>query len=104
MPIIVSFRLGGILSPYLANLGNLVPNLHFLVFGLLSLSSGLLNLWLPETLGAELPETIGDLVKLTMRTSAEEKSPSTKYSTLHENDADEMSDSEEDALYQNRIP
>ena len=62
----VSFaaRIGGTLSPYLAKLGSVVPNLHFLIFGLMAFSAGILNAKLPETAGIPLPDTIQDLVKM----------------------------------------
>lgn len=37
------------------------PSLQFTVFGLLSFTSGLLNLLLDETLNRTLPETLDDL-------------------------------------------
>ena len=67
----ITSRIGGILSPYLANLGHVVPNLHFALFGLFSLTSGVLNLKLPETLGAPLPETMEDVVRLKKKARAE---------------------------------
>ena len=58
----VSARLGGILAPFIVTLGSLSPNLQFTVFGLMSLTAGLLNLKLPETRGARLPESVAELV------------------------------------------
>eukprot|EP00095_Tigriopus_kingsejongensis_P008809 maker-scaffold646_size120253-snap-gene-0.17 protein:Tk08809 transcript:maker-scaffold646_size120253-snap-gene-0.17-mRNA-1 annotation:"predicted protein" len=60
----ISSRIGGIMSPYLAQIGSVMPNLHFLVFGLLALTSGYLNRTLPETCGAQLPESLDDLLQL----------------------------------------
>ena len=57
----VAARVGGIMAPFIVSLGSLSPNLQFSVFGLMSLTSGLLNLKLPETKGAQLPETVEDL-------------------------------------------
>ena len=54
-------RLGGILSPHLAKLGDVYPNLHFILFGLMGLTAGLLSLKLPETKGLPLSETVQDL-------------------------------------------
>ena len=63
---LVSFaaRIGGIAAPFLAKLGQVFPNLHFVVFGLTSLVAGLLNCYLPETKGAPLPDTIDDLIAM----------------------------------------
>ena len=58
----VAARLGGIIAPFIVSLGQTSPNLQFTVFGLMSLTAGLLNLKLPETKGAQLPETVGDLM------------------------------------------
>lgn len=58
-------RIGGMVSPYIADLSTLVDG-HFgqalplVVFGASSVIAGLLSLILPETLGANLPETIED--------------------------------------------
>jgi len=54
----VAARIGGILAPFIVLLGSVSSNLQFTVFGLLSLTAGLLNLRLPETLGAPLPDTM----------------------------------------------
>ncbi len=45
-------------------LGDEYPKLEFTVFGLLSVTAGLANLRLPETLGRPLPETIMDMILL----------------------------------------
>ncbi|WAQ96360.1 ORCT-like protein [Mya arenaria] len=47
-------RVGGILAPYIADL---------IVFGALSLTAGILALYLPETRGRKLPETIEQGIK-----------------------------------------
>ncbi|XP_061193498.1 organic cation transporter protein-like isoform X2 [Saccostrea echinata] len=58
-------RIGGMASPYIADLSLIVDG-HFgqalplVVFGGASILAGLLSLILPETLGANLPETIQD--------------------------------------------
>lgn len=51
-------RIGGILAPYINVLGDLWKPLPMVIFGILSLVSGLLSLYLPETLNKKLPETI----------------------------------------------
>merc|ERR1712077_167661 len=61
---LVSFatRIGGITAPFLAKLGNVLPNMHFLIFGLMTIISGILNAYLPETKGQPLPENISSLI------------------------------------------
>ncbi|XP_067674157.1 organic cation transporter protein-like [Haliotis asinina] len=58
-------RIGGMVSPYFADLGVLLGGdlkvaLPLIVFGGLSIAAGLLTLFLPETLKRRLPETIED--------------------------------------------
>ncbi|KAK6169545.1 hypothetical protein SNE40_020580 [Patella caerulea] len=58
-------RVGGMISPYVADLGTIVNGdfgtaLPLLVFGGASVAAGLLSLLLPETLNQTLPETIED--------------------------------------------
>ena len=49
-------------APFIVSLGNISPNLQFTVFGLMSLTAGILNLKLPETKGVQLPETVTELM------------------------------------------
>lgn len=53
-------RIGGILSPSVASLADVYdyPPLPLFIFGTLSLISGCLIVFLPETVGCELPQTI----------------------------------------------
>lgn len=51
-------RIGGILAPYINVSADIWKPLPLVVFGALSLASGLLSLYLPETLNKKLPETI----------------------------------------------
>ncbi|XP_055954333.1 organic cation transporter protein-like [Patella vulgata] len=58
-------RAGGMMSPYIADLGTIVKGdfgtaLPLLVFGGSSVAAGLLSLLLPETLNQTLPETVED--------------------------------------------
>ena len=53
---------GGYHGPFIVLLGDYHPNLQFTVFGLLSLSSGLINLKLPETKGKKLPDSSREMV------------------------------------------
>ncbi|XP_046359527.2 organic cation transporter protein-like isoform X1 [Haliotis rufescens] len=58
-------RIGGIISPYIADLSMLVKGgfgeaLPLMVFGCAAVSAGVLTFFLPETLNQDLPETIED--------------------------------------------
>ena len=61
---LVISRVGTILAPYILLIGTYYP----LVFGFGALTAGALTLFLPETLGTTLPETIqdGEQIKLTL--------------------------------------
>nr|XP_053651859.1 organic cation transporter protein-like [Cherax quadricarinatus] len=56
----MSARLGAILAPFIASLADTYKPLPLLIFGVLSLVSGCLTVFLPETVGCELPQTIQD--------------------------------------------
>ncbi|XP_050391448.1 organic cation transporter protein [Patella vulgata] len=63
-------RVGGMISPYIADLGLLVGGelktaLPLIVFGSASVAAGLLSLFLPETLNRKLPDTIDDAKQFT---------------------------------------
>ncbi|XP_023328792.1 solute carrier family 22 member 15-like [Eurytemora carolleeae] len=60
----VAARFGGICAPFIVLLGDTVPNSQFTVFGVMSITAGLLNLRLPETQGKPLPETLDDMLDL----------------------------------------
>lgn len=51
-------RIGGILAPYINALSAIWPPFPLLVFGIMAFISGMLSLYLPETLNKKLPETI----------------------------------------------
>lgn len=51
-------RVGGILAPYINVLADVWKPLPLVIFGVLAFISGLLSLYLPETLNKKLPETI----------------------------------------------
>lgn len=53
-----SLMLGASIAPLFVVLGRLSPALSFLVFGILSICSGLLSMWLPETKNVPLYETL----------------------------------------------
>ncbi|KAH8022897.1 hypothetical protein HPB51_006255 [Rhipicephalus microplus] len=57
----VAARVGGIISPFVSLLDNLIPGLQFTVLGVIMLVSGLSALALPETGGQHLPETIEEI-------------------------------------------
>jgi len=74
----VAARAGGILAPFLADLGRVSPNLHLLAFGGLMATSAALNMKLPETANMPLPETIEDLA-LRVSGKVNPRSPAHKY-------------------------
>ncbi|XP_069936748.1 organic cation transporter protein [Cherax quadricarinatus] len=51
-------RLGGILAPFIASLSDIYKPLPLLLMGVLSLVSGGLMVFMPETVGCELPQTL----------------------------------------------
>jgi len=53
-------RVGGVIAPYIGQLSDYGKVIPLIVFGSLSLLAGLLVLFLPETKGKHLPETIED--------------------------------------------
>lgn len=97
---LVSFatRIGGITAPFLARLGQVLPNMHFIIFGIMSLISGVLNIYLPETKDAPLPENIESLILMhsskskhsVKPTSIKIKSKGNRYQQIP---IDDMSDS-----------
>ncbi|CAG0917982.1 unnamed protein product [Notodromas monacha] len=58
-------RVGGIISPFIADLSSISSAIPLLVMGSSALLGGVLALNLPETLGIELPETLEESKKLT---------------------------------------
>ena len=57
-------RLGGFIAPYIAGLGVTNTSLPFLVFGISAIIGGLSSVMLPETRGAQLPETVEDVERI----------------------------------------
>ncbi|XP_067937070.1 uncharacterized protein [Watersipora subatra] len=65
----ISTRIGGIMAPQFVNLSQVNHNLPFIVFGILGCISGVLVMFLPESLGRPLPESPEDLYKEVKRSS-----------------------------------
>jgi len=55
-------RVGSILSPFIVMAGESMPGIQFTAFGILGLTGGILSLWLPETKGKPLPETMSEML------------------------------------------
>jgi len=56
----MSARVGGIVCPYINMLSDFWTPLPLIIYGALAFTGGILSLFLPETLGRRLPETIQD--------------------------------------------
>lgn len=80
----VAARIGGILAPFIVRLKDVIPNLHFIIFGLMGLSSGLCTLLLPDTKDLPLPGTIQDLKSRRVHVVSVQ-SPHTTYKKLSQN-------------------
>ena len=80
----MSANIGGILAPYVVCLKVIIFNLHFIVFGLLTLTSGLSTLFLPDTKDLPLPETVQDLKSRRIHI-VRVQSPQTTYKKLPQN-------------------
>ena len=57
-------RLSSMVAPQVVLLGDYLTPAPFLIFGVVSLIAGALALFLPETLGQPLPQTIEDAINL----------------------------------------
>ena len=57
-------RISGILCPFILDLSSVWFSLPYFIFGAFSITSGMLILLLPETLGKPMPETIEDAEKI----------------------------------------
>ncbi|XP_048240247.1 organic cation transporter protein-like [Haliotis rufescens] len=62
-------RIGGVISPYIANLALVIPGdfgraVPLIIFGVSMVGAGVLALLLPETLNKNLPESIDDAKKM----------------------------------------
>ena len=63
-------RVGGMVAPFVGSLDKVVnPSFPIVVFGLTAFAAGVLSLFLPETMGRKLPDTIeeGEEVKVDFR-------------------------------------
>ena len=56
----VAARVGGIVAPLMLNMADVIPNLHLIVFGLVTIVAGVSLIPLPETNGKKLPETMAE--------------------------------------------
>ncbi|XP_030649715.1 solute carrier family 22 member 5 [Chanos chanos] len=56
-------RIGSITAPYLIFLGTFNKYLPYILMGSLTMGSSIVNIFLPETLGRELPETLEQMQK-----------------------------------------
>ncbi|WOL05990.1 organic cation/carnitine transporter 1 [Canna indica] len=65
-----TLMLGAAIAPHLVSLGRLSPSISFVMFGALSIFSGLMTIWLPETRNAPLFETLEQQEKEEKRSSA----------------------------------
>ncbi|GFN79400.1 solute carrier family 22 member 4 [Plakobranchus ocellatus] len=65
----VAARIGGMVAPYSRTMGRHLPWGPGVVFAILCLVIPILTLFLPETQGRELPQTIADMDKQTKRNS-----------------------------------
>ncbi|XP_071800449.1 solute carrier family 22 member 4-like [Asterias amurensis] len=56
----VAARVGGIVAPLMLNMADVIPNLHLIVFGIVTIVAGVSLIPLPETNGKKLPETMAE--------------------------------------------
>ena len=61
-------RIGGMIAPWIGNLGSFHPYLPVMSFGFVAFIAGLAALWLPETQGRILPYTVEEAEKLKIPT------------------------------------
>merc|ERR1719474_2168504 len=57
-------RIGGMIAPWIGNLGSFHPYLPVMSFGFVAFIAGIAALWLPETQGKILPYTVEEAEKL----------------------------------------
>lgn len=62
-------RFGALLAPFVPLLKVVYEFLPLLLFGTVAFISGLLAIWLPETLGKKLPDTIEEAENIGKRSS-----------------------------------
>lgn len=56
-----SMRLGSMVAPFISNLSMTIPWLPTVIFGVAPILAGILCLWLPETKGSVLPDSMNDI-------------------------------------------
>ncbi|WCJ17738.1 Organic cation/carnitine transporter 1 [Euphorbia peplus] len=69
-----TLMLGASIAPMLVVLGRMSPSVSFVVFGALSIFSGVLSFWLPDTRNAPLYETLKQQQEDENRTNADNRS------------------------------
>ncbi|XP_042240526.1 organic cation transporter protein-like isoform X2 [Homarus americanus] len=87
-----SARFGAMLAPFSNDLSLIYGPLPMIVFGVLSLVAGLLNIVMPETLNTSLPETVADALHLGRGRSVavqETGSPEEEQCLLNDDDDDD---------------
>ena len=60
-------RIGGFIAPYISGIGVASSHTPFLIFGGSALLGGLASIFLPETRGEKLPETVQDVEEIVLR-------------------------------------
>ena len=76
-----SARVGGMIFPHVIKLGEIHKNLHYLVIGMICLTSGALVTKLPETKDLPLPETVDALLSRRVHVVSVQ-SPSVSYKKI----------------------
>lgn len=82
----VAARIGGIVAPFILMLGDVIPNLQFTAFGLMTFAAGVLNLKLPETMGQPMTECIADILALKHTSNVNSADKDHRYNKLQMDD------------------
>lgn len=81
----MSARVGGIVCPYINMLSDFWTPLPLIIYGGLAFTGGILALFLPETLGRRLPETIQDGENFGLKDDSVQEVSTGDLPTTHEN-------------------